>query len=53
MLDLNFLFFAFADLAGESSDVHPAVYDGPRVPLWYPGNQHGQWSSGATAAAEP
>lgn len=42
----------FADLTGESSDVHPALCDGPRVPLWYPGNQHGQWSPGTAAADE-
>lgn len=30
------------DLTGESSDVHPAVRDVPRVPLWYLGIHDGQ-----------
>ena len=45
------IFLSFADLAGKSSDVHPAVCDGPHVPLWYPGDPHGQQSPGATSAA--
>lgn len=44
------LFSVCADFAGESSDVHPAVCDGPCVPIWYSSIQHEQQPSGTAAA---